>query len=389
MKKLNSNQIINSPSVFVSKPIRVDFIAYHDLQAVAGMSVFEEMSQHFDCRWQIGPSQKPTGAEAAILLDHTQHHPEIRKSPDGYQYLFYMSHDLGDLDVYEVEKQRLRHFNIIFVPSSLHLKNAQKSLSPSYAQPSLGTKRVILEVGWPKYDCMEIPEKYDSLRDQLENFSYPHTVIYAPTWAYTWEWKEILPRLCKLQCNVIVKNHIYVNPGQAYPQGHEKTYEECLRSVKEMEEYLLSHSNPNFVVAPRELNICSLFPFADLLISDQSSVNLEFLPFGISIETGRFNPNPNQLQPQSSLVSDVIFIPLENLNPVLESSESFREFLAQHSGTKSHNFVRRSQTPAGQLTAQLIDKYVSFWQVFTNPIKSASAFSEMMERWREGLLTES
>ncbi|MEH2081152.1 MAG: adenylyltransferase/cytidyltransferase family protein [Nostoc sp.] len=368
---------------FVSQPIRVDFIAYHDLQAQAGLSVFEAMSQHFDCRWLIGPNQQPTDAKAAILLDHTQHHPNIKKSADSYQYLFYLHHDLGDIDAYEIEKQRLKDFNIIFVPGDFHFHHAQKILGSSYAQPFQKSTRLILQGGWPKYDKMLLPEKYSELAQKLSNLPYKHTLLYAPTWGHTREWEQLLPLFKNLPCNLIIKNHIYVNPGQAYPKGLEAMYESCLRSVQEMEETALANNLPNIIVAPRNLNICSLFSFVDVLVTDQSSVSLEFLPFGTSIETGRFNTNSNQLKSQSNLISkDVLFMSLEKLNEVFASDASFHDFIKFHKHKQNYDsIVNTNIKSSGELIVQLIDRYILFWQVLEHPFKIHSHFEIFMDQW--------
>ncbi|BAY94019.1 MULTISPECIES: adenylyltransferase/cytidyltransferase family protein [unclassified Tolypothrix] len=376
-------------SCFVSQPIRVDFIAYHDLQAQAGLSVFESMSQHFDCRWLIGPNQQPTDAQAAILLDHTQHHPHIKKSVNSYQYLFYLHHDLGDIDAYEIEKNRLRDFNIIFVPGDVHYHHAQKILGSTYAQAFQQPTRLILQGGWPKYDKMQIPKEYSELAQKLSNLPYKYTILYAPTWGYTREWEQLLPLFKNLQCNVIIKNHIYVNPGQAYPQGAEVIYESSLRSVQEMEETALAYNLPNIIVAPRKLNICSLFPFVDVLVTDQSSVSIEFLSFGISIETGRFNADPNQLQPQSSLISkDILFKPLKELQEVFASDSSFHNLIEIES-QKQHrdSIVNHNIKSSGALIAQLIDRYIAFWQVLENPLKSHSELETLMNQWHQLLVS--
>jgi cytidyltransferase-like protein len=375
---------------FVSQPIQVDFVAYHDLQAQAGLSVFEAMSQHFDCRWLIGPDQQPTGAKAAILLDHTQHHPQITKSvAKGYQYLFYLPHDLGDVDAYEIEKQRLKEFNIIFVPGSLHLNYAQQALGLSYTQPFHKPTQLILQGGWPKYDKINLAESHNELYQTLNQLPYQDTILYAPTWGHTREWEQLLPLFKKLPCNLIIKNHIYVNPGQAYPKGLEAMYESCLRSVQEMEEFALKDNPPNIIVAPRTLNICTLFPFVDILVSDQSSVSIEFLPFGTSIETGRFNPDPNQLKPQSSLISqDVLFMPFEQIQNIFASDQSFTDFIKeQKQKSDRQQIVNQKIKFSGQLIAQLIDRYLSFWQVHEHPIQPHTAFESLMNQWHDLLLS--
>ncbi|QIR39091.1 hypothetical protein HCG51_21845 [Tolypothrix sp. PCC 7910] len=372
---------------FSSKSISFDFVAYHDLQAQAGESVFEAMSHHFNCRWLIGPNQKPTGAEAAIVLDHTQHQPQILKGKDSYKYLFYMSHDLGDINVYEIEKYRLTNFNIIFVPGPLHLKFAQQAFKFNFAQSYSDATRVILEAGWPKYDHLDIPEQYQILKNEIANLPYEHTVIYAPTRSLR-EWQDILPLICKLKCNLIIKNPIYVNPGDPFPPGLEEEYKNSLASAQEMEDYIRSYQLPNLIVAPRKLNICTLFPFADVLISDQSSVNIEFLPFGISIETGRYDENPNHLNPQSCLISDsVIFMRLQEIQSILSSETSLANFVGENANKKIDNPIIRPEIKnSGQLITMSIDKYLAFWQIFNSSLQRHSLFTSMTENLHNTLI---
>ena len=86
--------------------------------------------------------------------------------------------------------------------------------------------------------------------------------FYAPSSADNWEWKEILLLLISLHCNVIVKNHVYIGSATKVPSDSIEILAESLRSVQEMEDMIIKHNKPNLIVAPRELNICSLFPFA-------------------------------------------------------------------------------------------------------------------------------
>jgi glycerol-3-phosphate cytidylyltransferase len=382
------SSVTNTKYNFISQPIRVDFIAYHDLQAQAGLSVFEAMQEHFDCHWLIGPDRQPTDAKAAILLDHTQHHPNLKKSADSYEYLFYLPHDLGDLDAYEIEQQRLKDFNIIFVPGAIHHNHAQKALGSTDSQPFAKPTRLILEGGWPKYDKMNISEEDSELYQKLSNLPYEYTLLYAPTWGHTREWEQLLPLFKSLPCNLIIKNHIYVNPGQVYPKGSEAIYTSCLQSVKEMEEVAVVDNPPNVIIAPRTLNICSLFPFVDILITDQSSVGMEFSPFGISIETGRFNPDPNQLQPQSSLISDdILFMTLDKLKTVFASNKSFSTFIeVNKSKNKKSSVVNHNIKFSGKSIAELIDRYISFYQVGNDPLTKHVAFERMMAQHHSSLL---
>lgn len=339
---------------FISPPISIDFIAYHDLQAQAGFSVFEAMENYFNCRWLIGPNQKPTGAEAAVFLDHVSYHPALKKSPGGYRYLFHMSHDLGDIAVYKNEKRKLKTFDIIFVPSRKHFLSARKAL---------GRDVLILETGWGKYDRMDFPEKYLDLKNKIEGFPYKRTIIYVPTHAGTYEWKYLFPLFKDLPCNFIIKNHIYVNKGQAFPDNQEEEYRQQLASVCEMEKAILEYNAPNMIVAPREMNVCALFKFADLVISDQSSILIEFLPFGLSVETGRHNNMEDCIPECSRWEKEVLFLNRAKLCSTFSSLEKVERLLLFHK-QKKHKPANKTMF-YGEMTALLIDRY--FFEIKNKP----------------------
>jgi len=331
----------------------VDFIAYHDLQAQAGVSIYEEMSKSFDCKWRIGPDQIPSGAEIAIMLDHSGFQPKIRKGKRGYKYLFHLSHDFGDVEIYKNEYDRLTEYDIVFAPSAFHFK---------YAQEQLSKNTIVLQTGWAKYDKMNLSEKYYNLEGKIKKLPYKYTILYAPTFAWTYEWTYLLPLFKKLPCNIIIKNHIYVNNGQEFPKGQESEYKQHLESADRMEEVILEDSASNMLVAPREINICSLFKYVDILISDQSSVTLEYLPFGISIETGRHNPNENDFLPESHRLSeDVRFLEKTKLCKLLSSIKIFEEFLLSEKSRRnmiSNKYYEVNRGSVARLTTLLITNYL-------------------------------
>jgi hypothetical protein len=300
--------------------IAIDFVAHHDIQAQAALSIFEDLSADFDCRWLIGPDRQPSGAAAALLIDHAPFQPRIRKSLSGYRYLFHILHDLADLPVYDNERRRLSTCDLLLVPGPLHREHALRAL---------GSRAVVHEIGWPKYDRMEIPTEHAAFTRRLEALPHPFTVLYTPTRAFTYEWRYLLPWLRELRCNTILKNHIYVNPGQPLPAGCEAEYEASMRSADEMEATLTGDAVDHMIVAPRRLNVCALFPHAHLAIADQSSVVAEFLPFGISVETGRYTPREDQSAPEiSRMFPDVVYLPRTELGEAFGSPASFEAFVA-------------------------------------------------------------
>lgn len=332
---------------------KVDFIAYHALQAQAGESIYDEMSKNFDCKWKIGPDQTPSGAEIAIMLDHSAFQPKIRKGNGRYKYLFHLSHDLGDVEIYRNEYESLKNYDIIFAPSEFHFK---------YAQEQLSKKTIVLLTGWAKYDRMIFSEKYYNLESKIKKLPFKHTILYAPTFAWTYEWTYLLPLFKKLPCNIIIKNHIYVDKEQMFPPGQELEYKQHLESANKMEKAVLEGDGSNMLVVPREINICSLFKYVDVLISDQSSVTLEYLPFGFSIETGRYNPNENDCAPSSSSLSnEVCFLDKMKICEMLSSKEKFDEFMISEKLRRNmipnkNNEI--SRVSVAKLTTWLITKYL-------------------------------
>jgi hypothetical protein len=397
--------------------MQIDFIADHDLQVQAGASIFEELSQYFTCKWCVGPNQTPSGADAAVMVGHPGDHIKVKKSGmamvkhghsiptvwhpletlrspidsimafwRGYEFLFFVSHDLADIEIYPFEKRRLSTYDIVFAPSDLHYIHAKEQV---------GRKAIVLKSGWAKYDNMQFGSEYKELEQDIKELPYGFTIMYAPSFAWTYEWKYLLPLLKNLPCNVIVKNHIYINKGQSLPKGLEHEYREHLRSAEQMEKFITEGSPANVIVAPRELNICTLFPYVNLLISDQSSALMEFAPFGTPIETGRYTPDDNEITPAISRISDeVIFLDKLNLCEVFGSMKKVNDFVAQNKPKPAFNGSKMS---AGKLTSYLIRKYLEevrnpsskskknfFYSLF--PRSRKHSIEDKMVNWRDSFL---
>lgn len=195
--------------------MQIDFIADHDLQVQSAESIFEELSRCFDCKWRIGTNLSPSGANAAVMVGHPGDHPNIKKtgvamvkhgrslptvwhpletlrSPvdsikalwQGYTYLFFVSHDLADIEIYSFEKRRLKTYDIIFAPSLLHY---------THAKEQLGKKAIVLQTGWAKYDKMEFTGEFKEVEHTIKKLPYGFTIMYAPSFAWSYEWKYLLP----------------------------------------------------------------------------------------------------------------------------------------------------------------------------------------------------
>ncbi|HXU81242.1 MAG TPA: methyltransferase, partial [Polyangia bacterium] len=340
----------DGPLTFRAPRVRIDFIAYHDLQAQAAASVFEAMSQHFDCHWLIGPGQEPSGGEVAVLLDHCAFQPKLKKGTHGYRHLVHMSHDLADLDVYRAEAARLTQFDLVLTPSAKHADAARAALGPNV---------LVRSVGWPKFDRLQIAPQYAEFDAQLQALPRDRlTVLYGPTSAWTQEWKELLPLLRELPVNVVVKNHIYVNPGQPLPPGNEENYRQALATIEEMEAY--ARATPNWLVAPRPMNSCSVFPHCQIAISDTSSLLVEFLPFGLAIETGRHNRDRADQKPEiSPLWKEVAFLKTDELHRTLGSMTELQRLYDQRPSVGRNAQLAELRAPrSGERAAKEIDTFL-------------------------------
>jgi len=331
----------------------IDFIAYHHMIAQCADSVFRSLVDDFghECHWRIGPHWQPTGATAGVLLDHRGFQPFVRKGAGAYRFLFHMSHDVADVHIYR--EDNLRDMDIVFVPGTRHLHAARQALGPAQA---------IEVIGWPKYDQLRIQNQFESLRRQLDALPARRTVLYAASCPNNWEWRDLFPGLAQAGVNVVIKNHIVVDDDQPFPVGHEELYTESLRSINAME--VEARDLHGFVVAPRKLNICTLFPYVDVLISDGSSALLEFLPFGLSIETGRTwkkRPAADDFEPEAGrLSSEVLVLRTAALAALLSSPGELADLIqtrksARHADRVIDLVPDRS---SGHYAAKLIDAYL-------------------------------
>lgn len=288
-------------------------MAHHEIQFQAGRGLYEELSKVHDCRVLIGQDGTPTGADVAVLLDHSVFQPRINKS--NYTYLVHMSHDLSDWDIYKSEHKRLAEFDLILVPGDIHGEHARKFLG---AVP-------VVKIGWPKLEAAGTAGKVID-----GNNSDRLGIIYAPGFIGNREWVQLLPELISSGHRIIVKNHVYYDfeSGAAPPKGSEEEYKKHVGSLLEMEEFLSKSDAPNIEYVDRRANLCSLFPRAHALISDSSSANMEFLSFGTSIETGRYGDRLSETRPCSSLLSTrVKYLPVADLVKLLRNPHDLRSVL--------------------------------------------------------------
>lgn len=309
--------------MFLANKTSIDFIAHHEIQFQACRGVYEELSKVHECRNLIGQDSIPTGAEAAVLVDHGIFQPNVNRK--NYRFLIHMSHDLADVDIYEEEKKLLYEFDLILVPGDLHYQKASRYLNAAS----------IFKIGWPK---LEVAGATSRSIKEIESGKI--NILYAPSFVNNREWVELLPELIESGHEILIKNHIYYDfdKGAQPPRGGEALYAQAVDSLLGMESYLAQLAPSNVEYIDRRVNLCSLFDRADVLITDSSSASLEFLSFGLSIETGRYGLKTEDSRPCSSLLTDLVrYIPLNDLIPLLKDRRELQIMLSD-CRRKSANF---------------------------------------------------
>lgn len=299
--------------MYLSSKMSIDFVAHHEIQFQACRGVYEELSKVHDCRALIGQDSKPSGADVAVLLDHCCFQPRLDKK--NYSYLIHMSHDLADWDIYKSEQKKLSEFDLILVPGDIHYDQAIKNLAPV----------LLFKIGWPKLEAVG-EANITTGCDDIGRYN----IIYAPSFINHKEWVQLLPELIETGHHIIIKNHIYYDfeSGVDPPKGSEEEYKKAVDSLLEMEAFLSTSNAPNVEYVDRRSNLCSLFSRSHVLITDSSSASLEFLSFGLSIETGRYGEQIHETRPHSSLLTEQVkYFPVNDLMRLLKSRQKFTELI--------------------------------------------------------------
>jgi hypothetical protein len=279
----------------------IDFIAHHSIQAQSLSAIAELMSANYDVRMLTGPQVSPTDAATAVVVDHLGYQPGATKR--NYVTLVHGSHDIADLDVYRVERPRLKEFDLILCPGLEHQRVVERVL------PRVESRAV----GWPKFSTDR------SLSDH-PNPMAEESIILALTEVASANWRGMVDALASSGFHVYVKNHIYYDRdlGQSPPPGQEQEYAFHMRELDSMGAYLQGADFANIEVVDPRTNICDLFPKARTLITDWSSAAIEFTPFGVSIETGRVidwthGPGTQVSRENSLLMKEVRYVPESRL----------------------------------------------------------------------------
>jgi len=219
------------------------------------------------------------------------------------------------------------------------------------------------------------------------------TIIYAPSFVNNREWEVLLPALIESGHTIIVKNHMYYDfeSGALPPAGSESEYAEHVASLLDMEQFLSEGKRPNVEHIDRRSNLCELFPRADVLITDSSSASLEFLSFGLSIETGRQGKPIVSTGPCNALFSPAVhYIPLQELLRLVGNRDEFMNMI-ENSSCKAHtstnDFVHHPAGGAARHAATVIDAFLFLRQNdCTILAKPRNPAFRKFQRWLQSIL---
>ena len=288
--------------------MKVDLIAHHSIQSGCVEPLIDLLGQGFAVRTRIGPNCIPDSAELAIVTDHLAFQKHVTKK--NYKFLVHMSHDISDIEVYKSERKRLSEFDLILCPGLAHYEICREYVPSVTAIPS----------GWLKYSYLP-QEKFRFGRNK------PRAILLAITEIGFSPWQEILDQLIKTDIPILVKNHVYydVDAGLPAPPGLEIEYTNHISELSKFSNYVESLNSQKITILDPKSRITTYFSEVDVLVTDWSSAAVEFLPFGESIETGRFRKLKKSKtvsieRMDSNLIEGVHFVSIENLVPMLISN---------------------------------------------------------------------
>ena len=282
--------------------MKVDLVAHHSIQIGCIEPIINNLNPRFQCSVRIGANFVPDNGEMAIVTDHLAFQKYVNKKH--FKYLVHASHDLSDIGIYKTERRRLSEFDLILCPGVIHYEQCRRYLPKVTAVP----------VGWMKYGQMPLKR----FRFGVEP---PKGILLALTDVGYSPWERVIKELVKLDIPVYIKNHVYydADSGLNPPPGLEEEYEKHLSELKRFQLHIATQNYSKVATLDPKAPITNFFNLVDVLVTDWSSAAVEFLPFGESIEIGKF-PKKNlyedeEIEPSSSkIVSEVTFINFKELS---------------------------------------------------------------------------
>ena len=326
---------------------KIQLIAHHEIQAQVFQGIVPLLVGH-ECLVSIGQDVSiDSDTDIVVLADHFIFQKNL--NPKGNYHLVHLSHDIADMDIYKVESNSLRHFNLILCPSESHLTAAKENL------PFVTS----FNVGWQK----SVP--FRSIDFKFEEKE--RTIILAPTEIADFCWRPIVEGLLNSNYKILFKNHVYWNfeDGDAPPRGQEELYMKHRIQLEEIEKYVDEINSEDLILVDRRSNIREIFPEAFLLITDCSSAAAEFQAFGIAIELGILDSQRGKRVPEISLnFSGVYFMEEEEMLRALKNSEFSLEIekFTKTEGVDQVPFQSKSTLEPDQISAFLINNLAFQYQ---------------------------
>lgn len=303
--------------------MKVDLVAHHSIQSGCIEPIINNLNPRFQCNVRIGANFVPDNGEMAIVTDHLAFQKYVTKKY--FKYLVHASHDLSDIDIYKTERKRLSEFDLILCPGVIHYEQCRRYLPKVTAVP----------VGWMKYDQM--PSKRYRFGTKR-----PRGLLLALTDVGYSPWKKVLDEIVKLDIQVYIKNHVYYDAdlGLQPPPGLEKEYAKHISELKKFQLYIATNNFSKVITLDPKAPITDFFHLVDVLVTDWSSAAVEFLPFGESIEIGKFPRknlyDENQIKPSSSkIMSEVTFVDFKELEHQVSKMIEEGVYSQQTRGTRS------------------------------------------------------
>jgi hypothetical protein len=197
-----------------------------------------------------------------------------RVDPRNARFSAIMLHDLGQRhDVWPNFwfYEPWTRFDVGFVPGQTW---SDRFLTNKRLHRWLAPKHGIYEVGWPKSDPIfdaqgPFQQELRALRTSLGLSEAKKTILYAPSWENDNKQDEFVAAALELDCNVLIKQ-------ADWPLS---THAHIAKNIDDMEAKYAGHARVKTM--DRKTSIMCALAVADVIVSDESSVMVEALLFGV------------------------------------------------------------------------------------------------------------
>ena len=206
--------------------------------------------------------------EKAEIGFYCSHKPNPRKA----KFSCIMLHDLGqrhDTWPHFWKHEPWSAFDLGFIPGNIW---GNMFLDHPKTNKKVMPKKGLYQVGWPKSDIIfnnqEFQSQIEALKKQYD-LSNKKTILYAPSWENNEKQTEFIDSFIKEDgFNLLIKQ-------ADWP----KQYPTIIKNIEVMEKKY--QNTKNIITMDRRLSIMLALGLADIIVSDESSVLVEALLFGI------------------------------------------------------------------------------------------------------------